>query len=339
MTILHARWCVVALSRCIQHVACKPTGACTAMNKILLCGGLSRATRCSGSPFLRTVVRYQSSEEVAQDGQAEDDGVEGGNSASTLPSNGPPLQQARGSSAYQGKGVAPSQRQHWHTETTQPQNGLNGEGHFSRSGRVAAARHAGNGTAVSATPRPRFAPIGVGVSPWSKVNEKVAPAAKRDDGSSPNVNGAGRPTPSVSRNVSSRLSNREQNNNTQTSRKGKAGNSWDILLNLERGGAGSTGGAQLRKPSVVDEGAAAAARRSDPLRPYPVPNGASILKVCMYSTYIWYVVCGLRVVFLSGTRGCWSSSTVILGDSILIRLFQHDPQLKSSHARRHPHLH
>lgn len=289
---------------CVPYVACKPTGSNTAMNKLLLRGGLSRATWYSGSPFLRTSVRFQSSEEVAQDPLAEDDDVEGGNATNTLASNGQPLRQARWSSDFREKGVAPSPGQRWYNEATQPQNGLNGEHHFSRSGRVAAAPAAAAATAAAAASAavsapagaPRGSPSSADCSPLSRSNGKVAPASCRGEGGRQivDVNGAGKPTLPVSRHVSSRLSNRGQNGKNSSS-EGQARNPWDILLNLKGGGAGGNGAAQLRKPRAVDEvnAGAPAAGRSDPLRPYPVPNGASILKVC---TGVWYV-------FVSGTSG------------------------------------
>ena len=261
------------------------------MNKLLIRGGLSRATHFSGRPLLRTSVsvRHQSSEEVAQERQAEDDDVEAGNAANALASNGRSLQQARGPNAYRGKGVAPSQRQHWYNEaTTQPQNILNGEDHFSRSGRVAAARPAtaaaaaATAAAASAAGARRGSPSSADFSPLSRV----APVAGRDEDGRQivNVNGAGKQTSPVSRNVSSRLSNRGHNNsNSSRSRSnsnGQARGTWDITLDLKGVGTGGNIAAQMREPSVVDAAnAGAAAGRSDPLRPYPAPNGASILKV------------------------------------------------------------
>lgn len=281
--------CIVAL-RC--YVACTSAGACTSMNRILIRGGLSRAPRCSGSPLVRAGVRYQSSEEVAQERQAEDDDVEAGNTANTLAGNGPtPLQQARGSSASRRKGVAPPPRPYWYNDdTNQPRNGLslNGGDHFSRSGRVAASRPAAAAAAVSAPDALRGPPNGSNFSPLSRVNGELSPAAYRDWGRGQIVNGAGQPTLPVSRNVSARLGQRGQNNNNHPHNrdKGSSKGSWNILLNLEGGGAGGNGAARLRKPRVVDEvevnGSAAAARRSDPLRPYPVLNGASILTVCTH---------------------------------------------------------
>eukprot|EP00752_Nemacystus_decipiens_P006400 g5764.t1 len=254
------------------------------MNKLLVRGGLSRASRYSGPPLLRTSVsvRYQSSEEVAQERSAEDDDVEPGSAANTFAGNGRPLKQVRGSSVYQGKGVAPSPRQHWYTEAaTQPRSGLNGEDNFSRSGRFAAARPAAAASAaaaVSAAGAPRSSPSSADISPLSRVNGKTAPEAYRDGDGRQVVNGASKQTLPVSRSVPSRLSSihRGQNNNSSS---GQANGSWTIALDLKGSGAGGKSAAQTRKPSMVDGvNAAAGAPRSDPLRPYPVSNGASILK-------------------------------------------------------------
>lgn len=256
------------------------------MNRILLRGGLSRATLSSGSPtFLRTsVVRYQSSEEVARD-RAEDDDVEAGNAANALASDGQPLQQVNSSGAHRGEGVAARRRPVWQVDGALPQNGLQGSNHpqFSRPGQVG-----GPDRAVSAPPAPRGSLNGTEFSPLSRVNGNDSPAVSGDESNARMVNGAGAPTLPVTRNVAPRPHLRGQNNNNNHNSKGnstnrQAQNPWDSLLKLKDGGVGANGGAQATNPSRrVEDITGVAARRSDPLRsslPYSAPNGASNLKV------------------------------------------------------------
>lgn len=253
------------------------------MNRILLRGGLCRATRSSGTPsFLQTgVVRYQSSEEVARDRQ-EDDDVEAGKAANTLGNDGPPLKQANGSGNHCGEGVAARRRRPvWQIDGALPQNGLLGSdhSHFSRPGQVG-----GTDRAVSAPPAPPGSLNGADFSPLSRVNGKDSPAVSGDDNKARVVNGAGAPTLPVSRNVAARPHQRQrgQNNNNNDSNSNssnrQAPNPWDSLLKLKDGGVGANGGAQATDPST----GGGAAVRSDPLRsplPLSAPNGASNPKV------------------------------------------------------------
>ena len=267
------------------------------MNRLLLRGGLSRATFSSGSqPFSRTtgfVVRYQSSEEVARD-QQEDDDVEAGNAVSALAGERPPLRQVNGSSvAHRGEGVAIRRRPAWPMEGTQPQNGLRaaaGGDHllrFARSGQAGGSGRA----AVSAPPvRARGALNGADASPLSRFNGKGSPAVAGDEGSSHVVNdGAGEPTVLATRNVAPRPRHWAQNNSSDRSSSGNSSsnrriqNPWDSLLKLKDGEVGANGVARAMESNRVADitAAGAAARRSDPLRsmPYATPNGASNLKV------------------------------------------------------------
>lgn len=240
------------------------------MNKLLLRGGLCRATRCSGSPLLQTTgcaVRHQSSEEVAQDRHDHEDvdDVEGGHAANTLTSNGAPPRQVNGSSAYHGgKGVAPPPRQPgaWSKLGIQPQNGSGGDQHHcSRSGPGVASAPVG----VSAPALPWGTLNGAAFPAVSRVNGKVAPAGSEDKGHNQIVRGASEfGTGTISRSMASRLHNREgqhTSNNSSNSRnissrnsKGQARNPWDIGLLVEPNDhrAGGTASTQLKQPSRVE---------------------------------------------------------------------------------------
>jgi len=274
------------------------------MNRLLLRGGLSRATRPAGSPaFLQTgVVRYQSSEEVAQD-RSEDDDVEAGNAATALASDGPPLQQMNGSVPHRGESVAAHRRPVWQVNGALPQNGLHGSNHsrFSRPGQVG-----GSGRAVSAPPAPLGSLNGVsgaGISPLSRVNGKDSLAVSGEGGNTRMVNGAGAPTLPVTRNVAPQPHQRGQNNNNSSR---QSQNPWDSLLKLKDGGVGAHGGAHATNLSRRLEdiaGGGAATRRSDPLRsslPYSAPNGSSNLKVRKVPCYL-----GLAIALLLGTKGAF----------------------------------
>lgn len=267
------------------------------MNRLLLRGGLCRATRCSGSPLLQTgcSVRHQSSEEVAQDRHDHEDidGVEGGHSANTLTSDCAPPRQVNGSSTYHGnRDIArpPRQPDAWSKLGTQLQNGLDGDHHhYSRSGPGVASDRAG----VSAPAAlPWGALNGAAFSPVSRVNGKVAPAGSEDEGHKQIVHGASEfGTGAISRSMASRLHDRERQHTSNSSdsrtssnkissmnSSGQARNPWDMGLpekpNDHR--AGPTVSTKLEQPSRVEgvingigvattaaTAAASAANRSD----------------------------------------------------------------------------
>lgn len=287
------------------------------MNKILLRGGLCRTTRWSGSPLLHTAVRYQSSEEVAQDRHEDIDDVEVGHIANTLTSDDAPPRQANGSIGYHGnKGMArpPQKLDAWSKLATQPQKAVDRDRRFSRSGpSVASARPSAG---VSAPASPWGALNGAAFSPVSRVNGKVAPAGSGGEGHRQIVHGAGEfGTRSVTRSVASpsRLPSRGQNtcnsssSNSSSLRsnvnsKGPARNAWDTLgLSLEPNDhtAGGRDGTQPKWPSRVEgmkngfgaaaAAASAAASRSDTLaqRQYPASflDRASELKVGRFECF------------------------------------------------------
>lgn len=255
------------------------------MNKLLVRGGLVRATRHSGSPVVRTVaVRYQSSEEVAAQEHERDDVEARHSTANTTGVADDTPQQLNGSRPYYGNGVAPSPLPKWsNLSTAKPPQAGNGSTTGPRVEVVQRAfsrdpERAPSATSASAIPRGALNGNGTRNSPLSRVNGKVAHGVfgdQRDRRSSALI-GADEGLP-VERSTA-----RQQNSpNNKPPR-----NPWDIELSLRpthSNGAGGRNVARSQQPRRVEtrnRGADAAPRRSGPLEePRAVLNGASNLQV------------------------------------------------------------